>query len=61
VWDREGDAGVEGRDDMEADLPCIELNRDRGVVGVYCGIGDVDGGVGDVVVWRDRLSSVHVD
>jgi len=33
VWDRAGGvgvAGVEGRDDMEADLTCVELNRERG-------------------------------
>ena len=36
VCDREGDVGVEGRDNMEADLTCIGLNRDRGVdVGLY--------------------------
>ena len=36
---------------MEADLTCIELNRDRGVeVGLYCGTGDGEGGVGDVVL-----------
>ena len=72
MCDREGDAGVEGRDDMEADLTCIELNRERGVdVGLYCGIGDVDGGVGVVAFERvstgiptealSRLSSVHAD
>jgi hypothetical protein len=44
VWDRVGDtgvAGVEGRDDMEADRPCMEVNREIGVVAG--GIGDVQG------------------
>ena len=59
MWDLVGDTGVVGvvsREDMEADLECIELNRDRGdcveELGLY-GVGDGDGetgiGVGDKV------------
>ena len=47
-------AGVDGRGDMEADLVCMELNRDRGDCveeAVLYGVGDGDGetgvGVGD--------------
>ena len=57
VWDLVGDmgvAGVDGRDDMEADLECMELNRDRGDCAeelVLYSVGDGDGdtgvGVGD--------------
>jgi hypothetical protein len=47
-----GVAGVDGREDMEADLECMELNRDRGDCAeelVLYGVGDGDGesGVGD--------------
>jgi len=47
-WERVGDkgvAGVVGREDIEADLACIELNRESGEVyddwEVY-GVGDVE-------------------
>jgi len=49
-----GVAGVDGREDMEADLECMELNRDRGDCAeelVLYGVGEGDGesgiGVGD--------------
>ena len=49
-------AGVDGREDIEADLECMELNRDRGDCAeelVLYGVGDGDGetgvGVGDNV------------
>ena len=48
-----GVAGVDGREDIEADLECMELNRDRGDAEelVLYGVGDGDGetgaGVGD--------------
>ena len=58
MWDLVGDTGVVGvvsREDMEADLECIELNRDRGdsVEELLYGVGDGDDetgiGVGDNV------------
>lgn len=48
VWDRDGEdvdvEGVEGREDMEADLTWVELNRESGdcVDGLYGGAGDDD-------------------
>ena len=49
-----GVAGVDGREDMEADLECMELNRDKGDCAdelVLYGVGEGDGetgvGVGD--------------
>ena len=49
-----GVAGVVGREDMEADLECMELNRDKGDCAtelVLYGVGEGDGdtwvGVGD--------------
>lgn len=51
-----GVAGVDGREDIEADLECMELNRDRGDCAeelVLYGVGEGDGetgvgvGVGD--------------
>jgi len=56
VWDLVGEmgvAGVDGREDMEADLECMELNRDRGdcaeelLYGVGEGEGDIGAGIGD--------------
>lgn len=52
-----GVAGVVGREDIEADLECIELNRDRGdcveelalLYGVGDGAGETGAGVGDKV------------
>lgn len=51
-----GVAGVVGREDIEEDLECIELNRDNGDCAeevVLYGVGDGDGetgvGVGDNV------------
>ena len=54
VWERVGDsdaAGVVGREDIETDLECIELNREIGEVyddweGLY-GVGDVEMCAGD--------------
>jgi hypothetical protein len=57
VCDRTEGEGVDGREDdcTEADLMWTELNRDIGkcVEGLYGtgGVGDVDGGVGDVGDW----------
>ena len=58
MWDLVGDTGVVGvvsREDMEADLEFIKLNRDRGdrVEELLYGVGDGDDetgiGVGDNV------------
>lgn len=54
VWERVGDsdvAGVVGREDIETDLVCMELNREIGEVyddweGLY-GVGDVEMCAGD--------------
>lgn len=54
VWERVGDseaAGVVGREDIETDLECIELNRETGEVyddweALY-GVGDVEMCAGD--------------
>jgi hypothetical protein len=68
----EGVAGVDGREDIEADLTWRELNRDscEGDDGLYGGTGDVDGvGGGEEADRRgsrvvasalSRLNSVHI-
>jgi hypothetical protein len=64
-----GIAGVDGRGDMEADLECMELNRDRGDCVeelVLNGVGEGDGesgvgvGVGDNVRWDSGVATPRV-